>query len=323
MKENIKHIFILNPAAGKGEMQSSLAEQIVRVCSERDVDFEIHHTLACGEATEYVRACCEQHPNTQFRFYACGGDGTLGETVNGAYGFSNASVGVVPVGTGNDFVRNFEGAQAFLDIAAQLDGEPAMLDMLQYNDKFCANMVNVGFDCEVVKLTGKLKRNKLIPKGMAYITGLVITLIRKPGVKATVSIDGGEPQRRNMLLTAVANGAWCGGGFHSTPLAILHDGVLDTLLIKNVGRIKFLTLVKMYKEGTFVANKKAREVIDYVKCKTIHYTFDALQSICVDGEVTEVGELRVSVVKDALRLIVPRGVSYQPATQEVLTGSVS
>lgn len=320
MNQSIKHVFLLNPAAGKGEMQTALREQIDRVCTERGVDYEIHHTKGSGEATEYVRECCLQYPDVQLRFYACGGDGTVNETVNGAYGFEHASVGVIPVGTGNDFVRNFEGNEVFLDIAAQLDGETAMLDLLKYNDKLCTNMVNIGFDCEVVKQTAKLKRSKLIPAGMAYIAGLVITLIRKPGVRASVSLDGGEVQKRNMLLTAVANGAWCGGGFHSTPLALLDDGVLDVLLIKNVTRIRFLTLVKLYKQGTFIDHKKARQVIDYAKCHTIRYTFDGTQSICVDGEVTQVDALEVCAVRNALRLIVPCGVKYQPTVNEIPVG---
>lgn len=320
MEQSVKHVFILNPAAGKGKMQIDLQAQIDRVCTERGVDYEIHPTSAVGEATEYVRACCESHPDTVLRFYACGGDGTLSETVNGAHGYTNACVGVVPVGTGNDFVRNFDQSDAFLDINAQLDGESVMLDLMQYNGKLCANMINIGFDCEVVKLTAKLKRNKLIPKGMAYIVGLVITLIRKPGVTAGVSVDGGEIQQRRMLLTSVANGAWCGGGFHSTPLALLGDGVLDTLLIKNVGRLRFLSLVGLYKKGTFIDNKRAREVIDYIKGHSVCYTFEAPQSICVDGEITEVRELEVSAIRDALRLIVPRGACYAPAAEPLPVG---
>ena len=321
MNQNVRHVFILNPAAGKGEMQQGLSEQIDRICTEQGVDYEIHFTKVSGEATEYVRTCCAQHPDVSFRFYACGGDGTVCETVNGAYGYENASVGIVPVGTGNDYVRNFDGNQAFLDIAAQLDGEIMNVDLIRYNDKLCANMINIGFDCEVVKQTAKLKRNKLIPKGMAYIAGLIITLIRKPGVKASVSMDGGEPQKRRMLLTAAANGAWCGGGFHSTPLASLQDGVLDVLLIKNVTRVRFLTLVGKYKSGSFIDDKSARKVIDYYKCHTISYTFDKPQSICVDGEVAQATSLTVSAERDALRLVVPRGAVYAIESQKMSVGA--
>lgn len=317
----IKHVFLLNPVAGKGVKQQGLRERIEQVCTDRGVDFEIHQTSARGEATEYVRALCEQYPDTQLRFYACGGDGTLSEAVNGAYGYVNAAVGVIPVGTGNDFVRNFEGKERFLDIGAQLDGQTHMLDLMQYNGQLCVNMINIGFDCEVVKLTAKLKNCKLLPANMGYIAGLVLTLIRKPGVKAYVSVDGGEAQRRKMLLTSVANGSWCGGGFRSSPLALLSDGVLDVLLIKNVTRIRFLSLVKMYKAGSFVNDPKARRVIDYVKGRTVRYTFDGVQSICVDGEVVEAQELEINAVREALCLIVPEGAAYLPAVEPMPVGA--
>lgn len=316
----IKHVFILNPAAGKGTRQEGLREQIEQACTQRGVDFEIYQTGARGDATEYVRTLCEQYPDTQLRFYACGGDGTLSETVNGAYGFANAAVGVVPVGTGNDFVRNFDGKEQFLDIGAQLDGQTQMVDLLQYNGNFCVNMINIGFDCEVVKLTAKLKGIKLIPAGMSYIAGLVLTLIRKPGVKAWVSVDGGAPEYRRMLLTSVANGSWCGGGFRSSPLAQLGDGVLDVLLIKNVTRVRFLTLVKMYKAGSFMDNAKARRVIGYVRGNTVRYTFDGEQSICVDGEVIQAQELEICAVKEALCLIVPKGAAYLPEAEPMPAG---
>ena len=321
MNQNIKHVFILNPAAGKGEKQSGLCAQIERVCKEKGVDYLVHQTTARGEATAFVAELCSRYPDQPLRFYACGGDGTLSETVNGAYGYANASVGVVPVGTGNDFVRNFEGKQAFLDIAAQLDGQEQMLDLIKYNDRFCVNMINIGFDCEVVKQTWGLKKCKWIPSGMTYIAGLVITLIRKPGVKASVSLDGGEAQPRRMLLTAVANGAWCGGGFHSNPLALQDDGILDVLMIKNVSRVRFLSLVKSYKQGTFVHHPKARRVIEYAKCQAVCYSFEKTQSICVDGEVTDVDTLEICAVKNGLRFVVPAGVSYQPTVQIMPVGA--
>ena len=321
MESRIKHVFLLNPAAGKSEGKADLQTQIGQVCAARGVEYEIHLTSKPGEATTFVDALCVREPDTQLRFYACGGDGTLSETVNGAYGHANAAVGVIPVGTGNDFVRNFEGKQAFLDIDAQLDGQLQTFDLIRYNDHLCTNMINIGFDCEVVKVTSKIKRSKLLPAGMGYIAGLVITLLRKPGVKASVSLDGAPAQKRRMLLTAVANGAWCGGGFHSTPLAHLRDGVLDVLMIKNVTRVKFVSLVKLYKSGQFINSPRARQVIDYAKVHTIRYTFDAPQSICVDGEVLEVTALEICAERDALCLIVPRGVAYLPAAEPAPVGA--
>lgn len=321
MENCVKHVFILNPAAGKSEGKADLRAEIEQVCLARGVEFEIHPTSEPGEATAFVDAYCTREPKMQLRFYACGGDGTLSETVSGAYGHSNAAVGVIPVGTGNDFVRNFEGKQAFLDIDAQLDGQLQALDLIRYNDRLCVNMINIGFDCEVVKCTSKIKRSKLVPPGMGYIAGLIITLLRKPGVKAQISLDGAPAKSRRMLLTAVANGAWCGGGFHSSPLAHLDDGVLDVLMIKNVSRVKFVSLVKSYKSGRYINQARARRVIDYAKVHTVRYTFDTTQSICVDGEVMELNELEICAEQNALCLVVPHGAAYAPTCELAPVGA--
>ena len=122
MESKIKHVFILNPAAGKSEGKADLHTQIEQVCSARGVDYEIHLTSEPGEATTFVNALCAREPDTQLRFYACGGDGTVNETVNAAAPFGNVSVGIYPCGSGNDFVRNFTEKKLFYDIRQRLLG---------------------------------------------------------------------------------------------------------------------------------------------------------------------------------------------------------
>ena len=110
------------------------------------------------------------------------------------------------------------------------------------------------------------------------------------------------------------------GGFHSSPLAHLQDGVLDMLMIKNVTRVRFLSLVGSYKSGSFVNDAKARRVIDYAKVQNVRYTFHGVQSICVDGELFDVSELEIGVAKKALCLIVPDGAAYSEAVEPMPLG---
>ena len=97
------------------------------------------------------------------------GDGTFGEVVNGAVGVSGVSVGVVPIGTGNDFVRNFSSGELFFDIDAQIDGQEERIDILKCNDKYAVNMINIGFDCEVVKKKEVFNKKPFMPSKLAYI----------------------------------------------------------------------------------------------------------------------------------------------------------
>ena len=99
----MKHLFIVNPAAGKENAHDTIRTALDTL--ETPVDYEIYLTKAPGDAQSFVKNICADNPNS--RFIACGGDGTLSEVLNGAVGFDDAEIGVVPSGTGNDFCRNF------------------------------------------------------------------------------------------------------------------------------------------------------------------------------------------------------------------------
>lgn len=306
----MKHYFITNPAAGKKNSCEILSENINKACNEKGVSFEIYKTTGVGDATAFVRKICESNESgEELRFYACGGDGTLCEVVSGAVGFPFASVGLIPKGTGNDFVRNFKNNELFFDFSAQLDASEISLDVLKCNDMYSVNMINIGFDCEVVKKMMKIKRSPLVPSKLAYIFGLLLTFIKKPGVKAKISINGGEETENNLLLTTIANGCYCGGGFHSNPLALLTDGKINTLLVNYIGRLRFLGLVSSYKKGTHLVPEND-DILSSGTYDTIDFTFDGMQSISVDGEIREVDkQLHIEAIHDGLRFLVPLGSS--------------
>ena len=301
----MKHCFVINPASGKGKTQEQLGENIERICREAGIDYVIYRTTAPGDAERYVRATCTEGVHT--RFYACGGDGTLCEVVNGAAGFACAEVGVIPVGTGNDFVRNFTCPDKFFDIEAQIKGVARRIDLIKYNDRYFINMLNTGFDCEVVKQVVSIKKNPLIPGKFAYIAGLVKTLIKKPGVKMTVSVDGGEPRELDLLLTCVANGAYCGGGFYSAPRSAIDDGVMDVCFISNLTRRRFISIVSSYKDGTYIDRDDIADIAEYVKCSHLEIKFPDLHSVSIDGELEEYNSIVLTVASGALRFCLPEG----------------
>ena len=150
---------------------------------------------------------------------------------------------------------------------------------------------------------------------MAYIAGLIVTLIRKPGVRASFSFDGSEPKACRYLLNTYANGSFCGGGFHSNPKAELSDGRIDTLLVNNISRLKFVSLVGDYKKGTHLC-PKFEKIITNQKASRIDIEFDKDANICIDGEVVTARELHISVCPGALRFLVPNGSHMLKETQK-------
>lgn len=297
----MRHIFILNPAAGREDSTGRISEQITNSFGNAA---EIYRTVGIGDATNYVRRYGEEHPEEPLRFYACGGDGTLSEVVSGAVGLSNAAVGLIPIGTGNDFVRNFTNIPQFLSLEAQKEGKEVWIDLLRCNDRYCVNMLNTGFDCEVVVQAAKIKRT--VPSGMAYLLGIVRELAEMPGVEMTLMVDGKKVPCGEKFLCAVANGGYCGGGFHPSPRASLNDGYIDVCLVNRVSRLRFLRLVGSYKKGTHI-NPKTKDVLTSFRCRSLVMEFPQPRHVSIDGELPLLQRCEIAIVPSALKFVLPSG----------------
>ena len=316
----MKYCFIINPASGKKETKDGLSQKIEERAIARGLDVCVMTTEKAGDAKEYVISFYNSNKGEDIRFYVCGGDGSLCEAVNGVMQLedrSRVSLGVIPVGTGNDFVRNFTNGEDFFDIDAQLDAKRMEIDGLRCNDFYAVNMINIGFDCQVVVRTASFKRRKFVPSRLAYIFGLVVTLVKQPGVNIGVQSDDGETIKKQLLLTTFANGCFCGGGFHSNPEATLIDGKINALFVNNVSRRKFVSLVGQYKKGTHLAGQYS-DILSSEKAGEYHLTFDEPTQISVDGEIVTVERADISCVSRGLGILIPCGSQYAGAEQESL-----
>ena len=133
----IRHIFIINPAAGKRETTRRLEEQLSRL----SVPHEVFYTREAGEARKIAeRAAAEGVPA---RLYACGGDGTLNEVVNGAAGHDFLAVTNVPKGTGNDFLKLFgpQYRERFSNLEALAAGPQTAFDLMDCNGKLGLDVI--------------------------------------------------------------------------------------------------------------------------------------------------------------------------------------
>ncbi len=307
--------FILNPMSGKNLKKAkksvkAMTDKIRSACQKRQLSYRIYYTTTVGDATEYVSSMVNSSQDRQ-RFICVGGDGTINEIVNSAPSAPNVEFGVIPHGSGNDFVKNFTHTELFSDIDAQIDGEPVSLDLIKCNDLYCANMVNIGFDCSVVKEAQRLKKLKLVTPDLSYIGGVVVSLFKKYGTKMRLIFDDGEVIDSTLLLTAIGNGKFCGGGFNSAPEALLNDGLMDIAVIKRVSRLTFISLVGAYKKGTYLTNKKAQRYIKYKRVSHFKMEFNDPIPICIDGEIKGAKNIDFSVVRNAFNFVIPKGSSMR------------
>ena len=308
----MKTVFIVNPKAGQGKNTELLINKINETANILELPCKVYVTKGVGDAGRFVEDYCTNFGPA--RFIACGGDGTLNEVLNGVIEFEDAEVGVIPIGTGNDFCRNFGGAEVFSHIEGQFLGQSEPCDAIRYTtyidgaekSGYCANMFNIGFDCNVADMTQTMKTKPLISGPMAYFVSILVNLIKKNGANLKIELDGQEKHTGPLLLTAIANGCYCGGGIKSNPLASVQDGLISVNIIKDVPRYKFVRLLPHYMKGTFLKLKNIEKIILSTKCKKIKLTpAFANMRLCIDGEITDAGQTEFEIVHNAFNFVLP------------------
>lgn len=298
--------FILNPKSGRQKKHKHIEDAIKSACQKRRLSYHIYYTTCQGDATEYVKSMVRISQDRQ-RFICIGGDGTLNEIVNSAPCNPNVEFGVIPHGSGNDFVRNFTNKDLFHSIDAQIDGETLSLDLIKCNDYYCVNMINIGIDCAVAKEAAKLKRLILFTPSFAYTLALFKIFFKKFGTDMRIIFDDGVVLERAFTLTAIGNGKYCGGGYCAAPLASMNDGLLDVCAVNKISKFTFLGLVSSYKKGTYLSNKRAMKHIYHARVPHFRMEFKEPIPICVDGEIKGAKNIDFTVVKNAFNFVVPKG----------------
>jgi len=300
----MKHIFVVNPKAGKTDRVAQITEEL-EVYKDK-IDYEIYVTKSIGDAREYVKAYLSSHPkDVIYRFYACGGDGTLHDVVNGAAGFENAEVACYASGSGNDFVKNFPDKERFKSLDCLINGKSQKIDLLKVDDKYCINIFNYGFDGEVTFGMLRFKRWPLVSGPMAYNLAAITSLLFKMNQYLKITVDNEVIFDGKGLLVAVANGNCYGGGFHCAPEAKIDDGLIDLCLVKKVSRFKAAGLIKIYKAGEHIHNPKLKDLIDYRRCQHVIVESHKPVAYAIDGEVFRKQRVVIDMIKSALNFVVP------------------
>ena len=305
----MKHIFIINSVSKSKGKRKKLFNHIIEVCNNEKVDYDIYFTKENGDAYRYAREIAET--GQQVRFYACGGDGTVNEMAAAVAGIPTAQFTVIPIGSGNDFIRSFAAKENFMDIVSLIYGKPVTIDLMRVNDRYCANITNIGFDRRVVSATDRVKKTRIITGQAAYFAGVLLgfLFIRKELLHFT--FEDGTQSAHRLLLTLFANGRYYGSGFQACPDASLTDGMLDMMIIPPMGRLKFISLLGQYRKGHIMDTAFGRSKIIYKKCREITISRATPIKYCLDGEILSAKEIHISMEPRVATFVVPADVSLE------------
>ena len=308
----MKHLFIINPAAGSRNRTKEYSVAIHEICSARNLDYRIEVSSAPGECTRIAREAAKT--GEQVRIYACGGDGTLNEVAAGAAGFPNASVTVFSGGSGNDFVKLFNDPKAFFDLERLLDAEEAEFDMIRCNGDLALNICSVGLDARIGTDVASYKRIPMLTGFRAYAASTVVNVIRGIAEHYVVEI-GGEVFDDEYTLVCVCNGRFYGGGFNPVPEADPADGLLDVLLVKKVSRAQVPVVIGKYKDGRYA---ELPHLVKHMRVKELKIRCDKATPVNLDGELRTAQVVDFKIAEEKLHFFYPKGLVWR-LKESVLT----
>ena len=299
----MKHLFIVNPVAGGRDRTDDVTAAAQAVLGPAGLEFEVYRTKAPMDAVEKIRA--EAKICDDLRVFACGGDGTLNECVNGAARLENVSVTSYPGGTGNDFIKAFgDDRERFFDLAQLVFGEIRKFDLIETCGRYSINICSVGADARIGTDVHKYSSIPVLGAGpMAYVTSLVVNLFK--GLNGPVKVTSKEYCYEGMsAIVTACNGQYYGGGFRPSIDARPDDGKMEMFLVKELKLHQFAALIGKYSKG------KWREIPEDM---LVHFYSDNVVIetpepvvVNVDGEALYSDHINFTLVPAGVNFIVPK-----------------
>jgi diacylglycerol kinase (ATP) len=297
-----EYVFIVNPAAGKGS-GSKAAERLSELLRRHAVVHKMFFTGKPGHATELAKS-------TDARFVvAVGGDGTINEVAN-ALRHTDRVFGVIPTGSGNDFIKS-AGIPKQMEDALELilRGHIRRIDAGQVSvgvsasgsikyapGRMFVNGVGVGFDAAVAYRTTQIK---YLSGTALYLLAVLQTIGGFHPPLFTVRVDGLSWDAQHLLI-ATGNGKCAGGGFYLTPDAEVDDGFLDVCAIGDVSLLKVLRLIPSVMRRKQIQD----EQVKYLRAKIIELSSSDHFAVHADGEIIgrDVQAVKLEMLPGAMQI---------------------
>lgn len=246
---------------------------------------------------------------------AVGGDGTVHEIVNGLMQFGTGQcplLGIIPVGSGNDFAHNF-GLPGDPEAAARqlFEDKTRAVDLCTISDvsrrqEYWDNTLGIGFSGEV----NLAARNKTRMRGfLVYFVTVLETILFKPlDLSVTIKINDQEPVQRLTTMMSICNGPREGGGFPVAPDAVMDDGLISYMFTRRLGRLQLLYFLPIVMSAKHLKYKRFFEAGTATR---LRIESDRPMSIHADGEQfaeekTNVRQVEITIIPAALRVLCNR-----------------
>ena len=299
----MRHLVILNPAAGKKDNTAAIAAEAEKVFAMAGLEYTVEMTEYPGHAGVIAKKAAQSGEDVTI--YACGGDGTISEAAQALYNAPNVTLAPVPVGTGNDFVRTIAGDDEhsrYTLTELVTTGKTVSADMMVAGGKVAINIVSAGLDAAIAKDVSRYKRIPFVSGAMAYNLSTAINFFTSVKNRMAFEIDGKLMPAGDYVFAIAANGRFYGGGFKAAPIADIQDGLIDFIRIPSRSRIKLLPMIENYRKGNHLDKY---DFIELIRCKKIKIISDKPVDLNCDGEVEAVENPTIEVIPNGMKLLIP------------------
>ncbi len=284
--------FIVNPTAGKGKAQIARTMIEEKLENYNDHSFSFEETSCPGDATRITReAIAKQYDIV----VSVGGDGTVNEIIQGLVG-SDIKLGIIPAGSGNDLAKSV-GIPKDIHSALSLvlASNVQEIDVGRVNEQYFINVAGIGFDVEVLNQLESIR--KFFSGTLAYVLSVLKTLISYKFKNVTLILDDQQIERE-ILLVAIGNGRYYGGGMMITPSALVDDGYFDICIINKLSKLRILKLFPTIFKGTHIHEPE----VECFRAKRVKIVSEDIAINC-DGEIIGNTPISFSIADFKLNLI--------------------
>jgi diacylglycerol kinase (ATP) len=290
-------LVIVNPTAGGGRAARIVGWLRDRLHARPDARLEI--TRRAGDAEQWA---ADAGDGGHDRVVAVGGDGTIQEVVNGLVnGSQSATLGIVPVGSGNDLARSLRLPRDPHDCWTQAIGNRERhIDLVRATDgsggtRWFSSAGGIGFDARVA--AAMATKTGWHRSRAGYLLTTLAELRRFENRRVTLTVDG-RTQEREILFVAIANGSYYGGGMRICPDATVDDGQLDLCIVGNLSRFQAIREIPNLYRGTHIGHP----AVEMARGRHIEIDGDAETLVHLDGEPFGHLPLRVEIAPARLLL---------------------
>lgn len=287
---------IWNPVAGNGAALQAYAS-VTAALDSAGVPYTAAKSAYPGHAVELARqAVIAGHE----KIVALGGDGTMREVAMSVFN-TDATMGIIPCGTGNDMARPLGiSTDPLTALDVVLHGERRLMDAATANDELFFNVAGFVFDVDVLDYT-ELYKKKYKNGSFAYLRGLLSAIAGMRSRRTEIVWPDGS-KTYNVLMIAAANGTHIGGGMMVAPEADPFDGLLDVCVMHDVTKPALFTLLPRFLRGKHISEK----YLTYFRTTELMAVCDPASRIQVDGEVMPGTPVTFRIVPEALWIILPK-----------------